>query len=94
MSGSPTVQGRRADAFRPSCVISIRSHPQAASPGSSPSTTAGACSLGVAWNACDTMIDRDPDQDRHAGLDRNDARDRARESRERDEVKKAALSTE
>ena len=36
-------------ARRPFFAISA---PQAATPGSRPTTTAGACSRGVAWNAC------------------------------------------
>ena len=45
--GTPTPAARS-----PFFAISA---PQAATPGSSPTTTAGACSRGVAWNACAVM---------------------------------------
>ena len=43
----------RPAARRPFFAISA---PHAPMPGSSPTTTAGACSRGVAWNACATII--------------------------------------
>ena len=46
-AGPPSPAARR-----PFLAISA---PQAAMPGSRPTTTAGACARGVAWNACAVM---------------------------------------